>query len=96
MWRRLFEPEETYVLMKKKTTSRSKDLTQRESDLLGNIRAGMTISKSALAAGYSSKWPGQAGSQAFKNIQRKRPEILDQLGMTVEAILQKLKAGENI
>jgi hypothetical protein len=88
--------EEAYALMKKKPKSKLKDLTQRERTLLEHIRAGMTISKAALAAGYSSKWPGQAGSQAFKNIQRKRPEILHELGMTIEAILEKLKTLENI
>jgi hypothetical protein len=55
------------------------NLTRRESILLGHIRAGKTISDAAREAGFSKKWPGQAGSQAFKNIQKKMPKILDEL-----------------
>ena len=64
----------------KKTRKRErtvKNLTRREGGLLDGIRAGKTISDAAREAGYSTKWPGQAGSQAFKNIQRKMPKILD-------------------
>jgi hypothetical protein len=70
--------------------------TTRESAFLKHIEAGLTITSAARSAGYSRKWPGQAGAQAFRNIQRKRPEILDELGLTVEAILRHLKASENI
>jgi hypothetical protein len=66
--------------MKKKPKQTPKNLTRRESALLDHIRAGKTISDAAREAGFSKKWPGQAGSQAFKNIQRKMPKILDQLG----------------
>jgi hypothetical protein len=69
----------------------SKDLTRRETTLLQCIREGKTISEAALVAGYSKKWPGQAGSQAFKNIQRKWPTILHELGRTVESIREFIK-----
>jgi hypothetical protein len=36
--------------------------------------------------------PGQAGSQAFKNIQRKWPTLLHELGRTVESIREYIKA----
>jgi hypothetical protein len=55
-----------------------KNLTRRETVLLEHIRAGRTISDAAREAGFSKKWPGQAGSQAFKNIQKKIPKILDE------------------
>ena len=75
--------------MKKKAKQTPKNLTRRESVLLENIRAGKTISDAARQAGFSKKWPGQAGSQAFKNIQKKMPTILDDLGLTYEAISKK-------
>jgi phage terminase small subunit len=81
---------------KRKNKSTEK-LTARESAFLKNIEAGMTtITSAARAAGYSQKWPGQAGAQALRNIKRKRPEILDDLGLTVEALLRRLRASENI
>ena len=80
---------------KRKNKSAEK-LTARESAFLRHIEAGMAITSAARSAGYSQKWAGQAGSQAFRNIQKKRPEILDDLGLTVDAILRHLKASENI
>jgi hypothetical protein len=79
------------VPVKKNRRTFSKDLTRRETALLQCIREGKTISESALVAGYSMKWPGQAGSQAFKNIQRKWPAILHELGRTVESIREFIK-----
>jgi hypothetical protein len=73
-----------------------KNLTRRENVLLESIRAGETISEAARQAGFSKKWPGQAGSQAFKNIQKKIPTILDDLGLTYEAIINELKGSKNI
>jgi uncharacterized protein YukE len=75
----------------KRKKPRFNDLTRRERSLLREIRAGMTISKAALAAGYSSKWHGQSGSQAYKNIQKKMPELPDELGLTYESIIKQLR-----
>jgi phage terminase small subunit len=80
--------------MKKNSKKTPKNLTRRESIFLEHIATGMNISKAARAAGYSRKWPGQAGSQAFKNIQRKRPTILHELGLTVDAIMEYAKAHQ--
>jgi hypothetical protein len=82
--------------MKKKQKLTLKKLTRRESALVEHIAAGMTFSNAARAAGYSRKWPGQAGSQAFKNIERKRPNIRHELGLTVEALIEELKTLEDI
>jgi hypothetical protein len=82
--------------MKKKAKQTPENLTRRESLLLENIRAGKTISDAAREAGFSKKWPGQAGSQAFKNIQKKMPTILDDLGLTYEAIIKEIKDSKNI
>jgi phage terminase small subunit len=78
--------------MKRRFSRKSKKLTLREATFLEYIRNGKTITKAALAAGYSRKWPGQAGSQAFRNIYRKRPRIYFELGRTVEAIMSELRA----
>jgi hypothetical protein len=80
----------------KKRNQRVKTLTRRESALLEGVRVGKSISDAARGAGYSMKWPGQAGSQAFKNIQRKMPKILDELGLTYAAVLKRIEASENI
>jgi hypothetical protein len=82
--------------MKKKAKQSPKNLTRRENVLLESIRAGETISEAARQAGFSKKWPGQAGSQAFKNIQKKMPKILDELGLTYEAIIKELEDSKNI
>jgi hypothetical protein len=82
--------------MKKKAKQTPKNLTRCESVLLEHIRAGKTISDAARQAGFSKKWPGQAGSQAFKNIQKKMPTILDDLGLTYEAIVKELRDSKNI
>jgi phage terminase small subunit len=78
----------------KKLKRKIKRLTGRESAFLAHITAGMTITQAARAAGYSKKWPGQAGSQAFRNIERKRPKIRYELGLTVQAVMEYLKAHE--
>jgi hypothetical protein len=80
--------------MKRKNKSAEK-LTARESAFLKHVEAGLTITSAARAAGYSQKWPGQAGAQAFRNIQRERPTILDDLGLSVQAVLRSIKASGN-
>jgi hypothetical protein len=77
---------------KRSVSRKPKKLTPREAAFLEHIKNGETITKAALAAGYSQKWPGQAGSQAFRNIYRKRPGIYFELGRTVEAIMHKLRS----
>ena len=76
--------------MKKKPKQTTKKLTARENALIVHIRGGMTFSNAALAAGYSKKWPGQASYQALRNIQRKRPRIFHELGLTVEALIERV------
>jgi len=81
---------------KQKRKRSARKLTRRESALLDRIRAGMTITKAASEVGYSSKWPGQAGSQAYKNIQRKMPTLLDELRLTYKSMLEELEDSKNI
>jgi hypothetical protein len=60
----------------KRKNKLAEKLTARECAFLKHIESGMTITSAARSAGYSQKWPGQAGAQAFRNIQKKRPKIL--------------------
>jgi signal transduction histidine kinase len=80
----------------RKKNKKADKLTLRESAFLKHIEAGMTITRAARSAGYSQKWPGQAGTQAFRNIKKKRPEILDDLGLTVAALLRRLGLRKHI
>jgi hypothetical protein len=86
--------------MKKKSKQKRKravrNLTRRESTFLEHLRAGTTLTDAALAANYSAKWPGQAGAQAYRNIQKKMPKLLDELGLTYESMLKQLEDAENI
>jgi hypothetical protein len=76
---------------KRKGNQITRALTRRESALLESIRAGLTITEAARKAGFSIKWPGQAGAQAFRNIQKKMPTILDELGLTFESLLKRIE-----
>lgn len=64
-------------------------LTQKERSLVRNLADGKNLTQSALAAGYSGKCPGQSGWQARENIRQKMPELLDQHGLTDEALIEK-------
>ena len=75
---------------RKKKKSAAK-LTARESAFLKNLETSMTITSAARSAGYSQRWHGQAGAQAFRNIKKKRPKILDELGCSIDAIIERLK-----
>ena len=66
-----------------------KGLTGKEQTLVRSLVDGKNISQSALAAGYSATHPGQSGWQALQNIRLKMPEILDEHGLTDEALIEK-------
>ncbi len=71
-----------------------KKLTHRERALLVHLSKGMTLTDAAVAAGYTSKAPGQAGHQAFEIIKSKAPEILEKYGLTDDVLIEKyLKPG---
>ena len=64
-------------------------LTQKQRALVRNLIEGKNLTQSALAAGYSGKCPGQAGWQALESIRLKLPELLDQHGLTDQALIEK-------
>jgi hypothetical protein len=86
--------------MKKKSKQKRKravrNLTRRESTFLEHLRTGTTLTDAARAANYSTKWPGQAGAQAYRSIQKKMPKLLDELGLTYEAWIKRLEDTKNI
>jgi phage terminase small subunit len=70
-------------------TSTAKRLTHKERELVRNLIGGMSVTRSALAAGYSEKNPGQSGWQALQNIRRKMPEVFAQNGLTDAVLIEK-------
>jgi hypothetical protein len=72
-----------------KEPSKERGLTQKERALVGSLAEGKNLTQSALAAGYSSKHPGQSGWQALQNIRLKLPELLDQHGLTDSVLIEK-------
>jgi hypothetical protein len=86
--------------MKKESKQKRKravrNLTRRESIFLEHLRAGTTLTDAARSANYSTKWPGHAGAQAYRNIQKKMPKLLDELGLTYESMLKQLEDSENV
>ena len=70
------------------TRAEKKRLTAQQVRLLMNLSEGKTITDAAIAAGYSTKYAGQVGSQALESVRRKMPQILDRLGLTQEALVE--------
>jgi hypothetical protein len=57
--------------------------------LVKNLVDGMTLTEAARRAGYSKKWPGQAGHQVLQNLKPKMPELLERLGFSDVALVEK-------
>jgi hypothetical protein len=66
-----------------------KRLKPRQVALVKNLLDGMTITEAARRAGYSKKCPGQAGYQALQNLKLKMPELLERLGLSLVALIEK-------
>ena len=64
-------------------------LTPRQRVLVRNLTKGMSITASAIAAGYSEKNAGQLGHQVLERIREKMPQILDKAGLTDYALIEK-------
>lgn len=54
-------------------------LTQRQKELLKNLKDGQTVTRAALAAGYSPSQPTAGANQALKSIEKKAPELFAEL-----------------
>lgn len=67
-------------------------MSPRETKLLKALRSGKTLTDAAIDAGYASgtrALASQSGHQALRNLQRRMPEILDDMGLTQEAVVEK-------
>jgi hypothetical protein len=73
---------------REKTSRGTKQPTARQLGLVKHLLDGATITEAARRAGYSQKWPGQAGYQALQNLRLKMPELLDRLGLTDAALIE--------
>jgi len=67
----------------------SRQLKPRQMALVKNLVTGMTLTEAARSAGYSKKCPGQAGYQALQNLKLRMPELLDRLGLSDVALIEK-------
>lgn len=74
---------------KTKKQKSQRPLTNRERKLFELVAKGKTITDAALEAGYSEKFPGQAGSRAFANIKEKAPGLFDRHGLDDDAFVEK-------
>jgi hypothetical protein len=72
-----------------KTRRACKLLTRRERALFEGIAKGMSITDAARAAGYSQKWPGQAGHQALESIKQKAPNLFERHGLDDDTFIEK-------
>ena len=66
-----------------------KQLKPRQVALVKNLMDGMTLTEAARRAGYSKRWPGQAGDQALQNLKLKMPDLLERLGLGDVALIEK-------
>jgi hypothetical protein len=72
-----------------RTNQGSKQLKPRQLALVKNLMDGMTLTEAARKAGYSKKWPGQAGYQALESLKLKMPDLLDRLGLSDVTLIEK-------
>lgn len=66
-----------------------KKLTQKQRKLVENMARGMPQGKAAIEAGYAPKYACQAAYQALESIRKLMPEVLDRVGLTDEALIEK-------
>ena len=64
-------------------------LTPKQAKFAKGIAEGKTQTDAALEAGYSPLRPDQSGYQAMQALQRRMPELCDELGLTDRAIIEK-------
>jgi hypothetical protein len=69
--------------------AKKRKLTIRERALIKAIPKHKTMKAAALAAGYSPNNPDQSAYQALNAIKLKMPELMDKMGLTDEALIEK-------
>jgi hypothetical protein len=71
-----------------KTNPKKKCTALQQVALLNNLLRGSSITSAARKAGYSKKWPNQAGHQALQNLKLKA-DLLEGLGLGDTALIDK-------
>lgn len=69
--------------------TKKRKLTQKERALVKALPEAKSQSEAAITAGYSPKNPDQSAYQALESIRKKMPELMDELGLTDTALIQK-------
>jgi terminase small subunit-like protein len=72
-----------------KMVPRTKQLTPRQGLFAANLLQGTTITEAARRAGYSEKNLAQSGHQVLQAIRLKMPELMDDIGLTERALIEK-------
>lgn len=72
--------------MSKKGKSR---ITPKQAKLVKALASGATQKEAALEAGYSENNPDQSAYQAIRQLGRRVPALMDRLGLSEEALIQK-------
>lgn len=74
---------------KKPEAGKKRRLTQKERALVKALPTAKSVAEAALQAGYSPTRPDQSGYQALKSIRKKMPDLMDELGLTDTALIEK-------
>src|ERR1700674_3366889 len=71
-----------------KSGRRRKVISPRRRKLIQHLAKGKSITEAERLAGYSTKYPGQNGSQALREMRKSMPEVLDALGLTDHSLVE--------
>ena len=72
-----------------KSMRKKRQLTPRQVALTNNLLSGATMTEAARRARYSDRNLAQSGHQALKAIRLRMPELMDDLGLTERALIEK-------
>ena len=72
----------------KKKPKAKKRLTRKQQKFVNALAAGNSRELAVAQAGYSTKNPDQSAYQALKQVTKKVPELMDELGLTDRALIQ--------
>jgi hypothetical protein len=70
---------------------KKRKLTPRQRNLIKRVAGGATLTDAAIAAGYKSTSPAQAGHQAMQQIAKSGlgADLLDRFGLTDEVLVER-------
>lgn len=68
---------------------KNRKLTQKERALVKALPEAKSQAEAAITAGYSPNNPDQSAYQALRSVRRKMPDLMDEIGLTDSALIQK-------